>query len=216
MLAGGMDMRKTRKKAAARYRAAVFLMLLGILLPSSLPHGRMEIPPQVKTLLEETLEGEADPTRIAFVYAACAVTDQVGYFWGGKSRALGWDRRWGWPKRVTSPGSGSTGHIRLFGLDCSGLVSWAAATAARDPGAYEQVGEGTREQFTRCVPVDMPRPGDLAFFPDLSHVGIVLGEDNMGTLWVVHCSASRGGVVVTPADVGFAFYGIPAFLNVGA
>jgi len=94
-------------------------------------------------------------------------------------------------------------------LDCSGLTAWAAATALHDPSAYEVVGEGVRAQYALCAPTDSPRPGDLAFFPDLSHVGVVLGRDGAGELWVVHCSYSLGGVVVTPATVGFALYGTP-------
>ena len=208
-------MRKTKQKTAARLWAAVFLLSLGCLLPSVLPQGRMEVPSYVDTILEETLEKETNSARIAFVRTACSLTGQVSYFWGGKSHILGWDGSWGWPRQVTSQGSSTTGHIRPYGLDCSGLVSWAAATAQSDPAAYDQVGEGARAQYALCVPAVNPRPGDLAFFPDLSHVGVVLGWDKEGTLWVVHCSASLGGVVVTPASVGFSLYGCPAFFAVG-
>lgn len=209
-----MDMRRNVKTAARRRAAAFFLLLVG-LLPSCLPHGRIEVPSQVEALLSETLAGEQDPARLAFVRAACGLVGQVGYFWGGKSRALGWDGRWGWPRRVKAPGSGTTGRLRPYGLDCSGLVSWAAAASTGDPGAYDRAGEGVREQFARCVSTQAPRPGDLAFFRDLSHVGIVLGRDGEGALWVVHCSASRGGVVVTTDRVGFAAYGVPGFFLPG-
>lgn len=175
----------------------------------------MEVPYYVKTILAETLAEETDPGRIAFVYTACSLVDQVGYFWGGKSHSLGWDKGWGWPRRVTAPGSGTTGRIRPYGLDCSGLVSWAAATAQGDSAAYDRAGEGVRAQYALCKPTAVPCAGDLAFFPDLSHVGIVLGRDREGTLWVVHCSASLGGVVVTPASVGFFLYGIPIFFVEG-
>ena len=175
----------------------------------------MEIPAYVERLLCETLEGEGDPTRLALVRTACSLTDQVGYFWGGKSHCLGWDRTWGWPRQVTSPGSGTTGRFRLYGLDCSGLVSWAAAVALEDPGAYDMVGEGVREQFARCKLTTSPQPGDLAFFPDLSHVGIVMGRDRAGTVWVVHCSYTLGGVVITPVSYGFTLYGIPRLFPEG-
>lgn len=205
-------MRKGKRGTAAQCRAAVLLLVIGCLLPSVAPHGRMEVPGEVRVLLAQTLRGEREPSRCSFVYTACALTNQVGYFWGGKSRCLGWDKTWGWPRRVTAPGSGSTGHIRRYGLDCSGLVSWAAATAWNAPGAYDGIGEGVRAQYNLCLPTEDPRPGDLAFFSNLSHVGIVLGQDGEGTLWVVHCSASRGGVVVTPAAVGFTLYGTPGLL----
>jgi len=209
-----MDMRRNRAKTAVRLRTAVFFLLLGVLLPPVLPHGRMAIPPETEHLLSETLAGESDPARLAFVRTACSLTDQVSYFWGGKSHALGWDRDWGWPRRVMALGSDTTGHIRPYGLDCSGLVSWAAATSIQDPAAYDRMGEGVRAQYAGAKPTETPRPGDLAFFPDLSHVGIVLGYDREGVLWVVHCSASLGGVTVTPASVGFALYGVPDMFSV--
>lgn len=202
-------MRKRKTGTAARYRTAAFLLLAGFLLPLILPHGRMEVPEHVERILADTLKENTDPTRIAFVRTACALAGQVNYFWGGKSHALGWDKAWGWPRRVTAPGSGSTGRIRPYGLDCSGLVSWAAATALKDPDAYDRIGEGVRAQYALCLPTQEPRPGDLAFFPDLSHVGIVVGRDREGQLWVAHCSFSLGGVVVTPASFGFALFGTP-------
>ena len=209
-----MEMKRKRQKTAARTRAAVLLLLLlGCLLPGRLPHGKMEIPEPIERLLTQTLAEEEIPERIAFVRTACALTGQVPYFWGGKSRAIGWDGAWGWPRRVKAEGSNTTGRLCPYGLDCSGLVSWAAATALGDPAAYDRAGEGVRAQYGRCTPVITPRPGDLAFFPDLSHVGIVVGRDEMGTLWVVHCSRSREGVVVTPAAVGFSTFGRPEFFS---
>lgn len=205
-------MKRKKYQTAARYRAAVILLVIGCLLPSVLPHGRMAIPSEVKALLRQTLQWERDPERKKFAAVACGLTGQVGYFWGGKSHMIGWDPTWGWPRRVTAPGNTTSGHIRKYGLDCSGLVSWAAVTAWEDAEAYEKIGEGVRAQYARSLPTEDPRPGDLAFFSDLSHVGIVLGRDRGGTLWVVHCSASRGGVVVTPATVGFTLYGTPELL----
>lgn len=209
-------MKRTRVRTAPRRWGAVLLLMVGFVLPSVLPHGRMAVPRYVETVLVETLAEERDTERILFVRTACSLVDQVDYFWGGKSHSLGWDRAWGWPRRVTAPGSSTTGKLRPYGLDCSGLVSWAAAAARKDTSAYELAGEGVRAQYGRCAAVEEPRPGDLAFFPDLSHVGIVLGRDGEGTLWVVHCSASLGGVVVTPASVGFTLYGRPAFFASGA
>ncbi len=203
-------MKRKRSAAAARARTAVFLLLLGILLPGLIHQERLRVPREVEALLAETLAEETDPGRCAFVRTACGAVGRVGYFWGGKSHTLGWDPDWGWPRRVEAPGSPTTGHWRPWGLDCSGLVSWAAAAGLGDPQAYEAVGEGVRTQFALSRPTQAPRPGDLAFFPDLSHVGVVLGRDRAGMVWVVHCSATLGGVVVTPAAAGFSLYGVPA------
>ncbi len=206
-------MGKKRKEAVVRLRAAALLLLLGLTLPGLLCRGRLRIPREVSALLAETLAGESDPARLALVRTACGTVGRVSYFWGGKSHALGWDGAWGWPRRVSAPGSETTGRLRPYGLDCSGLVSWAAAAAGQDPAAYETIGEGTLAQYARCRPVAEPRPGDLAFFPDLSHVGIVMGRDAAGRLWVVHCSASGGGVAVSPFSVGFALCGRPALFG---
>lgn len=204
-----MRVRRNRDETAARRRAAVFLLAVGLLLSQLLYQRAVRVPSEVKPLLGETLAGERDPDRRALVRTACGLVGRVGYFWGGKSRSEGWDRAWGRWRRVTAEGSDSTGRFRRYGLDCSGLVSWASAAALGDPEAYDAVGEGVRAQYAACQPVPLPRPGDLAFFSDLSHVGIVLGRDGEGMLWVVHCSASLGGVVVTPASVGFTLFGIP-------
>ena len=43
-----------------------------------------------------------DPERKAVVETACQLVGKVNYFWGGKSRVLGWDERWGQIKKVTA------------------------------------------------------------------------------------------------------------------
>ena len=119
---------------------------------------------------------------------------------------------------VTAGGSDTTGTLVPFGLDCSGLVTWAAVNAAGDAGALSAIGNGARDQYSRCTPVawEEAQPGDLAFFPDLSHVGIVLGPTEAGTLEIVHCSKTLGGVVRSPdgAGIGFALIGRPAFYQI--
>lgn len=72
------------------------------------------------------------------------------YFWGGKSLVLGWDSRWGTPTTVTAPGSGSTGKVLPFGLDCSGFVDWTfynATSGAYLPGR----GGGAASQHGYCT-----------------------------------------------------------------
>ena len=192
-----MGVKHRQNETAVRRRTAAFLLLLGLVLPLLLPNpGRLRVPGEVEELLMETLAGEKDPARLTVVRTACTLVGRVRYFWGGKSAAGGWDWDWGRRRRVSAPGSSATGTWRPYGLDCSGFVSWAAG---------EGVGEGVRQQYARCVPTGAPRPGDLAFFPDLSHVGIYLGGG-----YVVHCSYSLGGVVVTRVDVGFTLFGTPA------
>lgn len=158
---------------------------------------------------------ELPPLRRNVVRSASALVDRVAYFWGGKSDTPGWDPLWGAPAVVASEGSGSTGSVRPLGLDCSGLVSWCAVTAAGAPSAYALIGDGVRDQFGKCTPIPWAdiQPGDLVFFPDLSHVGIAAGFSADGRLRVVHCSSTLGGVVLSEdaAAIGFTDAGQPEF-----
>ena len=163
--------------------------------------------------LDDLLSPLSPSLRRSLVEAAAELVGRVGYFWGGKSACVGWDTRWGVPALVTAPGGADTGTVLPYGLDCSGLVSWAAATAAGDPAWAVRVGEGVRAQYAACTPVDWQavQLGDLLFFPDLSHVGIAAGVAAEGTVQVIHCSHSLGGVVLT-ADAraaGFTLAGTP-------
>lgn len=58
-------------------------------------------------------------------------------------------------------------------------------------------------------------PGDLAFYPDLSHVGIVAGRGEDGGLLVLHCSYSLGGVVCSSdaKAAGFTDLGRPSLFE---
>ena len=54
------------------------------------------------------------------------------------------------------------------------------------------------------------QPGDLAFYPDDSHVGIVVGRREDGKLLICHCSSGQNNVVVTEfAASGFTDLGRP-------
>ena len=57
--------------------------------------------------------------RVSIVAAACSLIGKVGYFWGGKSYAIGWDDSWGSPMTVSAEGSKSSGTVRSYGLDCN-------------------------------------------------------------------------------------------------
>lgn len=195
-------------RTATRRWVAV-LLVLGCILPSAFYKEKRAVSQEMEILLSETLREGTDENRIELVRTACSLVGRVSYFWGGKSHSLGWDWKWGVPRRVTATGSVTTGHVRRYGLDCSGFVSWAAATSQNSAEAYEQTGEGVKAQYAYCIPVKKPQTGDFAFFEDLSHVGIVLGTDKEGELWVVHCSATAGGVIVSKAAVGFTRYGTP-------
>lgn len=151
--------------------------------------------------LPETVSEE----RKATVKTAFSLVGKVSYFWGGKSSAIGWDSRWGTPKKVTAAGSNTTGMTIPYGLDCSGFVDWVFNNTF---GVVVGHGGGARSQYSYCRKISWAeaQPGDLVFYPDLGHVGIVAGYDGEGNVLIVHCSLN--GVVVT-GRVGFTLIGRP-------
>ena len=177
----------------------IFLSLIGNYQPDGMPIGPVDI-----SDIQGTLPDDLDPLRESIVLTAYQLLGKVTYFWGGKSLVLGWDSRWGTPTTVTAPGSGSTGKVLPFGLDCSGFVDWTfynATSGAYLPGR----GGGAASQHGYCTNVSWSDalPGDLVFYADDSHVGIVCGYDSVGNLLVIHCSGGQNGVVVTGRE-GFA------------
>ena len=177
----------------------IFLSLIGNYQPGGTPIGPVDI-----SDIQGTLPDDLDPLRKSIVLTAYQLLGKVTYFWGGKSLVLGWDSRWGTPTTVTAPGSGSTGKVLPFGLDCSGFVDWTfynATSGAYLPGR----GGGAASQHGYCTNISWSDalPGDLVFYADDSHVGIVCGYDSVGNLLVIHCSGGQNGVVVTGRE-GFA------------
>ena len=177
----------------------IFLSLIGNYQPDDTPIGPVDI-----SDIQGTLPDDLDPLRESIVLTAYQLLGKVTYFWGGKSLVLGWDSRWGTPTTVTAPGSGSTGKVLPFGLDCSGFVDWTfynATSGAYLPGR----GGGAASQHGYCTNIAWSDalPGDLVFYADDSHVGIVCGYDSVGNILVIHCSGGQNGVVVTGRE-GFA------------
>ena len=177
----------------------IFLSLIGNYQPDDTPIGPVDI-----SDIQGTLPDDLDPLRESIVLTAYQLLGKVTYFWGGKSLVLGWDSRWGTPTTVTASGSGSTGKVLPFGLDCSGFVDWTfynATSGAYLPGR----GGGAASQHGYCTNIAWSDalPGDLVFYADDSHVGIVCGYDSVGNILVIHCSGGQNGVVVTGRE-GFA------------
>ena len=162
-------------------------------------------------MLRRTLPKELSQERRAVVQAALSLVGKVNYFWGGKSLMLGWDGRWGQLAKVTADGSSASGTYRPYGLDCSGMVDWAFYNAT--DGSYViGHGGGAAMQHRCCTPVrwEDAQIGDLAFYPDDEHVGIVAGWDRDGNIQIVHCASSYNNVVITGKE-GFAAVGHPIY-----
>lgn len=157
-------------------------------------------------LLENLPEG-LNPDRKAVIEKALTLVGKVNYFWGGKSSAIGWDSRWGTMQKVTAPGSQTTGTYRPYGLDCSGFVDWVFNNAL---GYKPGHGGGAASQHGYCTPVSWAdaQPGDLVFYGDDSHVGIVGGRTEDGKLLIIHCSSGSNNVVIS-GKKGFDSVGRP-------
>lgn len=187
----------------SKYQNDALDILLENLGSLNIPMGSLTISQEDAIALLENLPDDLDPARKAVVETAVQLVGRVSYFWGGKSLTLGWDDRWGVPTEVTASGSGSTGTVRPFGLDCSGFVDWTFYNATNG-SYYPGRGGGAATQHSYCTNSawNEAQPGDLVFYPDDSHVGIVGGKDADGNFLIVHCSGGANGVVIT-GSAGF-------------
>lgn len=161
---------------------------------------------QIRQMLANMPE-DLPADRKAVVETAYSLLGKVGYFWGGKSRAIGWDSRWGTLTKVSAAGSRTTGTIRPYGLDCSGFVDWVFNNAL---GYVIGHGGGAAMQHTYCTPISWSEalPGDLVFYPGDSHVGVFVGTDASDNPLIIHCASSQNNVVLTGLQ-GFTGIGKP-------
>lgn len=175
--------------------------------------GDLSITSQDAKALLAALPADLSPERRAVVETACRLVGKVNYFWGGKSLVIGWDDRWGQVRKVTAEGSSTTGTYRPYGMDCSGFVDWVFYNATG--GSYIiGHGGGAHAQHTYCTDIawDEAIPGDLVFYPEDEHVGIVGGWDDNGNLLVIHCASSANNVVITGKS-GFVSIARPIYYN---
>lgn len=159
----------------------------------------------VKEVLNALPEDLSTDRRKA-VMTALQLVGKVNYFWGGKSYVIGWDSRWGQLTKVTADGSPTTGTYRPFGLDCSGFLDWTLRNAGLPSDGHWYVGTNLT-----AVTEATALPGDMALYPDSSHIGLVVGRDSTGKLLICHCSSGRNNVVVTEFSAsGFTVLGRPS------
>ena len=163
--------------------------------------------------LVNALPEDLDPLRRAVVETACSLVGKVNYWWGGKSLALGWDDRWGSLRKVTAEGSVTSGQYRPYGLDCSGFVDWVFYNATNG-GYIIGHGGGATAQHSYCEPIawEDAQPGDLVFYPEDSHVGIVCGWDEAGQLLIIHCASGYNNTVITGLE-GFTSIARPVYYS---
>ena len=165
------------------------------------------------SVTDDVLPADLSPERRAVVETALTLYGKVNYFWGGKSLTIGWNDRWGTLQKVTAAGSSTTGTYRPYGMDCSGYVDWVFYNAT---GGEYIIGHGggASAQHTYCSAIswDEALPGDLVFYPEDSHVGIVGGRDESGNLLIIHCASGYNNVVITGIE-GFTSIGRPVYFS---
>lgn len=159
-----------------------------------------------KGFVRQSVGDDVSEERVNVITAAYSLVGEVGYFWGGKSTAIGKDANWGNAEKVDAAGSPSTGSTRAYGLDCSGFVTWSVINGYLNQGMQSSVGDGTSEQWLNAnvVSEEDAQPGDLVFQsgPEAgsdNHVGIICGQTDAGDWISVHCSSSKNGVTVGEA-----------------
>lgn len=200
------DFTKYQKQSAEELLKPEYAQMLSELIGAmDVTGNNVEISDAALRDILDNLPEAVSEKRKATVKTAFSLVGKVSYFWGGKSSAIGWDSRWGTPKKVTATGSNTTGMTIPYGLDCSGFVDWVFNNTF---GVVVGHGGGARSQYSYCRKISWAeaQPGDLVFYPDLGHVGIVAGYDGEGNVLIVHCSLN--GVVVT-GRVGFTLIGRP-------
>lgn len=173
----------------------------------------IELSPDEVAKIMENLPADLSEARREVVLTAYQLLGKVHYFWGGKSLIIGWDSRWGMPMKVTAEGSSTTGTVRPFGLDCSGMVDWVFYNQS---GGQYVIGHGggATAQHSYCTPIAWSdaQPGDLVFYPGDSHVGIVCGFDSGGNIMIIHCASGANNVVVTSKE-GFTAVSRPFYYS---
>lgn len=198
------DQRKLLEELMQPEYQELFMALTG-------SYQNIELSPENVAKIMENLPADLSAERRQVVLTAYQLLGKVHYFWGGKSLIIGWDSRWGMPMKVTAEGSSTTGTVRPFGLDCSGMVDWVFYNQS---GGQYVIGHGggASSQHSYCTDISWSdaQPGDLVFYPGDSHVGIVCGFDSSDNIMVIHCASSENNVVVTGKS-GFTSIGRPEY-----
>jgi cell wall-associated NlpC family hydrolase len=159
----------------------------------------------------DNLPADIDPNRAKVVITACSLVGKVPYFWGGKYPQIGECPEWNTPKKVTASGNKNTGKIIPYGLDCSGFIDWVFINASQNLKANAIIGEGARQQYNNCEPLpwNEAQIGDLVFYTDLGHVGIIIGFEGESPV-ICHENGGSDNVAITDIQ-NFQLVGRPSY-----
>ena len=186
----------------------------GFLLLAAAESGSRQLTLAAYDALQQEDETQAvSSERKAVVLAAQTLNGKIHYFWGGKYNHTGWNKAWATMKIVCSKGSSSTGTAQIYGLDCSGFVSWAFINGTGSELTDRLLGQGTASQWATSEPVsdEDAKVGDLVFLRapssgGINHVGILIGRDADGNWMAIHCNAGDDNVAIDRAyDAGFRY-----------
>ena len=194
-----------------RQMDALYELLSQKILLSGLIQNASFVSSDIKAVMQ-SLPENLELDRKSVVEKALSLVGKVNYFWGGKSLTLGWDDNWGVLRKVTAEGSPTTGTYRLYGLDCSGFIDWAFFNASSGEYVISK-GGGVAAQRANCIEISLENAqvGDLVFYEDNSHAGIICGRDDNGGLLIVHCTSGNTNTVVITNSTGFAIAGRPQY-----
>lgn len=191
--------------------AALLTVCAAVLLILNLKSGSTPLDTHQVAAILDAAEYPNEAAKTA-VSSAASLIGSVRYFWGGKSFCIGPDPEWGKAKTVASEGHSTTGKVLPYGLDCSGLVTWAYIQAGY---SMDDIGNGTWSQWFNSEEIDKSelRPGDLGFqnrYPGSSgnHVGIFIGYYKAKPVFI-HSAPGYDGVVATCGDGAFKYYRRP-------
>ena len=144
------------------------------------------------------LPEDLSPEREAVIRAACSLVGKVNYFWGGKSLVLGWDKPLGTAHRGHSGREQHHRHLPALWPGLLRFVDWVFYNAT---GGEYIIGHGggAMAQHSYCTNISWAEAqiGDLVFYPEDTHVGIVCGWDESGNILILHCAFSANNVVIT-------------------
>ncbi|MDO5335828.1 MAG: NlpC/P60 family protein, partial [Eubacteriales bacterium] len=144
-----------------------------------------------KGFVRQSVGDDVSEERVNVIAAAYSLVGKIGYFWGGKSNAIGMDPSWGTiaAESHTSDSEQTASQeielsedgaeeeeeqeeqtttvttLKAYGLDCSGFVTWAVINGYLNKGMEGVVGHGTTTQWNQASVISEAeaQPGDLVF-----------------------------------------------------
>ena len=139
--------------------------------------------------------------------------------WWGRSITSGAVKASSWVGTAAGDGSQRSQRQGTAPQAPTGPMAWTA------PGSWDWVfynatggeyiighGGGAMAQHSYCTNISWAEAqiGDLVFYPEDTHVGIVCGWDESGNILILHCAFSANNVVITGQE-GFTSIGRPVF-----